>query len=224
MVESRFVGMKSRGVFETPGGTVLQTAHRDLEGLTMDRETMRLRDHLIPQDAAMVYNGFWFAPERGALQALVGKAQERVQGSVRLKLYKGAVTVLTARSIPYLNAYKPRGNGGAVDGQRRCIASGLPFHNHILRASAIGSIDKEHDEQRNNQNQVTGEIILAFLNPHFLFSFCAMSNVENLHSVCGIGLSSKARCGRPWISNRLMQCANMAFEKKITSHDSLSLA
>lgn len=98
MVESRFVGMKSRGVYETPGGTILQVAHRDLEGLTMDRETMRLRDQLIPQYAAMVYNGFWFAPEREALQALMDKAQERVQGSVRLKLYKGAVTVLGRKS------------------------------------------------------------------------------------------------------------------------------
>ena len=98
MVESRFVGMKSRGVYETPGGTILQAAHRDLEGLTMDRETMRLRDQLIPQYAAMVYNGFWFAPEREALQALIDKTQERVRGAVRLKLYKGTVSVLGRKS------------------------------------------------------------------------------------------------------------------------------
>lgn len=98
MVESRFVGMKSRGVYETPGGTILQAAHRDLEGLTMDRETMRLRDQLIPQYAAMVYNGFWFAPEREALQALIDKTQERVQGTVRLKLFKGAVSILGRKS------------------------------------------------------------------------------------------------------------------------------
>jgi argininosuccinate synthase len=98
MVESRFVGMKSRGVYETPGGTVLQAAHRDLEGLTLDRETMRLRDQLIPQYAAMVYNGFWFAPEREALQAFIDKTQERVRGTVRLKLYKGAVSVLGRKS------------------------------------------------------------------------------------------------------------------------------
>ncbi|WP_031388309.1 argininosuccinate synthase [Desulfonatronum thiodismutans] len=98
MVESRFVGMKSRGVYETPGGTILQTAHRDLEGLTLDRETMRLRDQLIPQYAAMVYNGFWFAPEREALQAFIDKTQERVRGTVRLKLYKGAVSVLGRKS------------------------------------------------------------------------------------------------------------------------------
>lgn len=98
MVESRFVGMKSRGVYETPGGTILQVAHRDLEGLTMDRETMRLRDQFIPQYAAMVYNGFWFAPEREALQAFIDKTQERVRGTVRLKLYKGSVAVLGRKS------------------------------------------------------------------------------------------------------------------------------
>lgn len=98
MVESRFVGMKSRGVYETPGGTILQTAHRDLEGLTMDRETLRLRDQLIPQYAAMVYNGFWFAPEREALQAFIDKTQERVRGTVRLKLFKGSVSILGRKS------------------------------------------------------------------------------------------------------------------------------
>lgn len=98
MVESRFVGMKSRGVYETPGGTILQAAHRDLEGLTMDRETLRLRDQLIPQYAAMVYNGFWFAPEREALQAFMDKAQQRVSGTVRLKLYKGGVAILGRKS------------------------------------------------------------------------------------------------------------------------------
>jgi argininosuccinate synthase len=98
MVESRFVGMKSRGVYETPGGTILQSAHRDLEGLTLDRETMRLRDQLIPQYAAMIYNGFWFAPEREALQAFIDKTQERVQGTVRLKLFKGSVAVLGRKS------------------------------------------------------------------------------------------------------------------------------
>ncbi|GAB6057383.1 argininosuccinate synthase [Desulfonatronum parangueonense] len=98
MVESRFVGMKARGVYETPGGTILQAAHRDLEGLTMDRETMRLRDQMMPQYAAMVYNGFWFAPEREALQVFIDKTQERVRGSVRLKLYKGSVTILGRKS------------------------------------------------------------------------------------------------------------------------------
>ena len=100
MVENRFVGMKSRGVYETPGGTILFAAHRDLEGITMDREAMHLRDSLISRYAEMVYNGFWFAPEREALQALVDKTQERVTGTVRLKLYKGQAMPL-GRKSPY---------------------------------------------------------------------------------------------------------------------------
>jgi argininosuccinate synthase len=91
MVENRFVGMKSRGVYETPGGAILLAAHRDLESLTMDREVMLLRDSLIPKYAQLVYNGFWFAPERHALQALVTTSQENVTGEVRVKLYKGNV-------------------------------------------------------------------------------------------------------------------------------------
>jgi len=91
MVENRFVGMKSRGVYETPGGTILFTAHRKMESLTMDREVMHLRDSLIPKYAELVYNGFWFAPERQALQALVAESQKNVSGIVRLKLYKGNV-------------------------------------------------------------------------------------------------------------------------------------
>jgi len=91
MVENRFVGMKSRGVYETPGGTILFTAHRKMESLTMDREVMSLRDSLISRYATLVYNGFWFAPERLALQALVDESQKNVTGTVRLKLYKGNV-------------------------------------------------------------------------------------------------------------------------------------
>ena len=98
MVENRFVGMKSRGVYETPGGTVLLEARRDLEGLTMDRELMHLRDTLSPRYAEMVYNGFWFAPEREALQAFMDKAAERVTGKVSLKLYKGGVQTLSRTS------------------------------------------------------------------------------------------------------------------------------
>jgi argininosuccinate synthase len=91
MVENRFVGMKSRGVYETPGGTILFVAHRKMESLTMDREVMHLRDSLIPKYASLVYNGFWFAPERQAIQALVTESQKNVTGTVRLKLYKGNV-------------------------------------------------------------------------------------------------------------------------------------
>ncbi len=89
MVENRFVGMKSRGVYETPGGTVLRAAHRDLETITLDREVMSIRDSLIPRYAALIYNGFWFSPEMELLQKTMDEAQARVNGTVRLKLYKG---------------------------------------------------------------------------------------------------------------------------------------
>ncbi|MFL6583918.1 MAG: argininosuccinate synthase [Chthoniobacterales bacterium] len=98
IVESRFVGMKSRGVYETPGGAILHFAHRQMETLTMDREVMRLRDSLIPKYSALVYNGFWFAPERDALQALVTETQRYVAGVVRLKLYKGNIIVAGRKS------------------------------------------------------------------------------------------------------------------------------
>lgn len=98
IVESRFVGMKSRGVYETPGGTVLHIAHKALEGLTLDREVMHLRDSLISRYAELVYYGFWFSPEREALQKLVDEAQVPVTGTVRLKLYKGNVTVVGRKS------------------------------------------------------------------------------------------------------------------------------
>jgi argininosuccinate synthase len=98
LVENRFVGMKSRGVYETPGGTVLQKAHRAIESLTMDREVMRIRDGLIPEYASLVYRGFWFAPERELVQSLVDEAQQDVTGEVRLKLFKGNVWVVGRRS------------------------------------------------------------------------------------------------------------------------------
>ncbi len=98
MVENRFVGMKSRGVYETPGGTILFTAHRKMESLTMDREVMHLRDSLIPRYSTLVYNGFWFAPERLAIQALVTESQKNVTGTVRLKLYKGNVIAAGVKS------------------------------------------------------------------------------------------------------------------------------
>ena len=94
LVENRFVGMKSRGVYETPGGTILLAAHRAMESLTLDREAMHLKDQLMPHYAELVYYGFWFSPERQMLQALADKSQERVEGSVRLKLYKGNVIVI----------------------------------------------------------------------------------------------------------------------------------
>jgi len=99
LVENRFVGMKSRGVYETPGGTVLLAAHRGIESITLDREAAHLKDDLMPRYAALIYKGFWFSPEREMLQALIDKSQERVNGTVRLKLYKGGVAVV-GRSSP----------------------------------------------------------------------------------------------------------------------------
>src|SRR4030088_2594436 len=93
LVENRFVGMKSRGVYETPGGTILQAAHRGIESLTLDRGAAHLKDELMPRYAELIYNGFWFSPEREMLQALIDKSQEHVEGLVRLKLYKGNVIV-----------------------------------------------------------------------------------------------------------------------------------
>src|SRR5439155_14555275 len=98
LVENRFVGMKSRGVYETPGGTILHVAHRALESLTLDREVLHLRDSLVPRYAEMVYYGFWFAPERVALQQLMDDCQKDVTGTARLRLYKGNVMVVGRRS------------------------------------------------------------------------------------------------------------------------------
>jgi argininosuccinate synthase len=98
LVENRFVGMKSRGVYETPGGTILLVAHRAIESITLDREASHLKDELMPKYASLIYNGFWFAPERLMLQALIDKSQERVEGKVRLKLYKGNVYVMGRES------------------------------------------------------------------------------------------------------------------------------
>jgi argininosuccinate synthase len=98
LVENRFVGMKSRGMYETPGGTILLPAHRAIESITLDRGAAHLKDQLMPQYAELIYNGFWFSPEREMLQALIDKSQEKVTGTVRLKLYKGGVHVIGRES------------------------------------------------------------------------------------------------------------------------------
>ncbi len=100
LVENRFVGMKSRGVYETPGGTILLAAHRGIESITLDRGAMHLKDELMPKYATLVYNGFWFTPEREMLQAAIDYSQQKVSGRVRVKLYKGNVTVI-GRESPY---------------------------------------------------------------------------------------------------------------------------
>ena len=98
LVENRFVGMKSRGVYETPGGTILLAAHRGIESITLDRGAMHLKDEIMPRYAGLIYNGFWWSPEREMLQALIDKSQENVTGTVRLKLYKGNATVIGRES------------------------------------------------------------------------------------------------------------------------------
>jgi argininosuccinate synthase len=100
LVENRFVGMKSRGIYETPGGTILHAAHRGIESITLDRGAAHLKDELMPRYAELIYNGFWFSPEREMLQAAIDKSQEFVSGTVRLKLYKGNVMVI-GRASPY---------------------------------------------------------------------------------------------------------------------------
>jgi argininosuccinate synthase len=98
VVENRYVGMKSRGVYETPGGTIIRAAHLAMESITMDREVMHIRDGLVPRYAEMIYYGYWFSPEREMLQSLIDETQKRVTGVVKLKLYKGNCTVLGRKS------------------------------------------------------------------------------------------------------------------------------
>ncbi len=98
MVENRFIGMKSRGVYETPGGTILLAAHRGMESITLDRGAMHLKDELMPKYASLIYNGFWFSPEREMLQAAIDHSQQKVSGTVRVKLYKGNVTIIGRES------------------------------------------------------------------------------------------------------------------------------
>ncbi|NHZ71829.1 MAG: argininosuccinate synthase, partial [Aquificales bacterium] len=100
LVENRFVGMKSRGIYETPGGTILLAAHRGIEQITLDGGAAHLKDELMPRYAELIYNGLWFSPEREMLQAAIDKSQTHVTGDVRLKLYKGGVSVI-GRQSPY---------------------------------------------------------------------------------------------------------------------------
>lgn len=98
IVENRFVGMKSRGIYETPGGTILLAAHRSIESITLDREAAHLKDSIMPRYAEIIYNGFWFSPERRMLQALIDTSQHSVTGRVRMRLYKGNVTCVGRES------------------------------------------------------------------------------------------------------------------------------
>jgi argininosuccinate synthase len=126
MVENRFVGMKSRGIYETPGGTILLDAHRHMESLTVDREVMHIRDGLIPEYAKLVYNGFWFAPEREALQALVTESQKSASGEVRVKLYKGNIITAGRRSkLSLYNEDVATMEGGAEHAYNQDDATGF---------------------------------------------------------------------------------------------------
>ncbi len=138
LVENRFVGMKSRGVYETPGGTIIMAAHRDLETLTMDKELQSLRDSLIPRYAEMIYNGFWYAPEREALQELITSSQQTVSGEVRLKLYKGNCICAGRRSpLSLYDEDVATMEGGAEDAYNQNDATGFITLNALrLRATA----------------------------------------------------------------------------------------
>ncbi|MEY2502787.1 MAG: argininosuccinate synthase [Verrucomicrobiota bacterium] len=140
LVENRFVGMKSRGVYETPGGALLHFAHRQMESLTMDREVMHLRDSLVPKYSELVYNGFWFAPERYALQALVTETQRDVTGIVRLKLYKGNIIAAGRKSPKSL--YDPQiatMESGGADAYNQSDATGF-IRLNALRLKARAAI------------------------------------------------------------------------------------
>ncbi|MEM9280525.1 MAG: argininosuccinate synthase [Verrucomicrobiota bacterium] len=146
MVENRFVGMKSRGIYETPGGTILMQAHRQMESLTVDREVMHIRDGLIPKYAQLVYNGFWFAPEREALQALVTESQQPVSGEVRTKLYKG--NLITAGRRSALSLYDEdvaTMEGGAEEAYNQNDATGF------IRLNALRL--KSEAQRRDSQNR-----------------------------------------------------------------------
>ena len=144
IVENRFVGMKGRGVYETPGGAILHFAHRQMETLTMDREVMQLRDSLIPKYSSLVYNGFWFSPERQALQALVTETQRDVTGLVRLRLYKGNIIVAGRKSRNSLYDPKIATMEGEKSSYDQGDASGFIRLNALrLKISALRSEQKK---------------------------------------------------------------------------------
>ena len=141
LVENRFVGMKSRGVYETPGGTILLTAHRAIESLTLDRGAAHLKDELMPRYAELIYNGFWFSPEREMLQSLIDKSQENVEGEVRLKLYKGNAIVIgrkSDKSLYNMNLVTFEDDRGAYDQKD---AEGF-IRLNALRLRTLGMRDK----------------------------------------------------------------------------------
>ena len=142
MVENRFVGIKSRGIYETPGGTILFAAHKDIEGIAMDREVMRLRDMLSPKFAELVYNGFWFSPEMDFLMSAINKSQEAIDGTVTLKLYKGNVMV-TGRESPSSLYNKDLSSMDIEGGFNQKDSEGF-IKIHATRLMAHSAIMKRH--------------------------------------------------------------------------------
>jgi argininosuccinate synthase len=143
LVENRYVGMKSRGVYETPGGTLMLAAHRAVESLTLDREVVHLRDGLVPRYAEMVYYGYWFAPERRMLQTAIDESQKIVSGTARLKLYKGSVTVVgrkAARSLydPSIASFEAGGVYNQADAEGFIRLSALRLRIQALVARRAG--------------------------------------------------------------------------------------
>ena len=144
MVENRFVGIKSRGVYETPGGTILFAAHKDIEGIAMDREVMRLRDMFSPKFAELVYNGFWFSPEMNFLMAAINESQKAIDGSVTLKLYKGNVIVLARESSSSLYD-KELSSMDVAGGFNQKDSEGF-IKIHATRLMAHSAIMSRHDK------------------------------------------------------------------------------
>lgn len=144
MVENRFVGIKSRGVYETPGGTILFAAHKDIEGIAMDREVMRLRDMFSPKFAELVYNGFWFSPEMNFLMAAINESQKAIDGSVTLKLYKGNVMVLARESSSSLYD-KELSSMDVAGGFNQKDSEGF-IKIHATRLMAHSAIMSRHDK------------------------------------------------------------------------------
>lgn len=146
MVENRFVGIKSRGIYETPGGTILFAAHKDIEGIAMDREVMRLRDMLSPKFAELVYNGFWFSPEMDFLMSAINKSQEAIDGSVNLRLYKGNV-IITGRESASSLYNKDLSSMDIEGGFNQKDSEGF-IKIHATRLMAHSAIMKKHGGKR----------------------------------------------------------------------------
>ena len=146
MVENRFVGIKSRGIYETPGGTILFAAHKDIEGIAMDREVMRLRDMLSPKFAELVYNGFWFSPEMDFLMSAINKSQEAIDGSVTLRLYKGNV-IITGRESASSLYNKDLSSMDIEGGFNQKDSEGF-IKIHATRLMAHSAIMKKHGGKR----------------------------------------------------------------------------